>query len=86
MATGGGASSLSQSLLVLSPPPPDLDDLLEGVQVLLHAVVEPQVGDEAAGEHPIEPVEQRIRGRMEVDHVDREHMTCRDDSQSEHRT
>ena len=35
----------------------DLDNLLEGVQVLLHAVVESQVGDEVTGEHPIQTVE-----------------------------
>ena len=55
----------------------DLDDFLEGVQVLLHAVVQPQVGDEVTGEHPIQTVEQRVHTCMEVDQVDHRYMTCR---------
>ena len=62
----------------------DLDDLLEGVQVLLHAVVQPQVGDEVTGEHPVQTVEQRVHTCMEVDQVSHRHMTCRSThSQSE---
>lgn len=56
----------------------DLDDLLEGVQVLLHAVVEPQVGHEVTGEHPIQTVEQRVNACVKVDQVDHRNLTWRD--------
>lgn len=58
-----------------------LDDLLEGVQVLLHAVVQPQVGDEVTGEHSIQAVEQRVHTCMEVHHEDHGHVTCMNQSQ-----
>lgn len=55
----------------------DLHHLLEGVQVLLHAVVEPQVGDEVAGKHPIKTVEQGVHTSVEVDQVDHRNLTWR---------
>lgn len=67
------STSLNWFVLVCT----DLDDLLEGVQVLLHAVVQSQVGDEVTGEHPVQTVEQRVHTCMEVDQVDPRDMTCR---------
>ncbi len=55
----------------------DLDHFPKGVQVLLHAVVQSQIGDEVTGEHPIQTVEQRVHTSMEVDQVDKGDMTCR---------
>lgn len=55
----------------------DLHHLLEGVQVFLHAVVEPQVGDEVAGKHPIKTVEQGVDTSVEVDQVDHRDLTWR---------
>lgn len=57
--------------------PTDLHHLLEGVQVLLHAIVESQVGHKVAGEHPIEPVEQRVDAGVQVDQVDHWDLTWR---------
>lgn len=54
---------------------PHLDNLLERVQVLLHAVVEPQVGEEGAGEHPVQTVEQRVHAGTQVDQVDRRNLS-----------
>lgn len=47
----------------------DLDDLLEGVQVLLHAIVESKVGDEVTRKHAVETVKQRVDTSMKVDQV-----------------
>ena len=47
----------------------DLDNLLEGLHVLLHAVVGPQVGDKVAGVHAVEAVEQGVHAGVQVDEV-----------------
>lgn len=54
-----------------------LDHLLECLQVFLHAVVGAQEGDEVAGVHAVETMEERIDAGMEVDQVDFRHVACR---------
>lgn len=47
-----------------------LDHFLKGLQVLLHAVVGTQKGDEVARVHPVEAMEEGIDTGMEMDKVD----------------
>ena len=47
----------------------DLDYVVEDVQVLLHTVVQPQVGDEVAGEHAVQPVEEAVHAGVQVHQV-----------------
>ena len=47
----------------------DLDYVVEDVQVLLHTVVQPQVGDEVAGEHAVQPVEEAVHTGVQVHQV-----------------
>lgn len=40
--------------------------------------MESQVGDEVAGKHAVQPVEQRVNAGLQVDQVDYRYMTCRE--------
>lgn len=53
-----------------------LDHLLEGLHVLLHAVVRAQVGDEVTGVHAVETVEERVHAGMQVDQVHLRDVPC----------